>query len=81
MVVIISTLFPVYVGALALVIILSVIFKMHLYAKNKKKKKEYQHQISRNHSRILKLDAHNEVLERKLAQLETIIPTNKYSFS
>ena len=64
MIVIMSTLFPVYVGALLLVIILSVIIKMHLYAKNKKKIKEYQHQISRNHSRILKLEAHNEVLEK-----------------
>ena len=81
MIVIISTLLPVYGGALALVIILSVLIKMHLYAKNKRKIKEYQHQISRNHSRILKLEVSNEVLEKKLVQLETIIPTNKYSFS
>ncbi|MCU0321312.1 MAG: hypothetical protein MUE72_02785 [Chitinophagaceae bacterium] len=54
--------------------------KAYVKSQNQNRLKDYQHQITRSHSRILKLEAQNELLERKLVQLESLSMLKKYAF-
>jgi cell division protein FtsB len=78
---ILSTLLPIYGGAISIAVVSSIVIKIYFQSKAQQKMKEYQHQIVRSHSQILKLEAHNEKLERRIAQLEASIPQKRYAYS
>lgn len=59
-----------YAGAVGLSIIIGVLIKVFYAQQTKGKFKEYQSEIAKSHSRILKLEVLNEKLQKRLNEVE-----------
>lgn len=53
-------------------IIMAIVLRVFYAAKSKAKFKEYQGEIARSHSKILKLEVKNEKLQQRIDQLEAM---------
>ncbi len=78
---ILSTLLPIYGGAVSIAVVSVIVMKVYFQAKSNQKIRKYQNQIFQSHSRILKLEAYNEKLERKISDLEVLKPQKQYTYS
>lgn len=58
-----------YAGAIALVVVIAILLKLFYAAQTKNKFKEYQSEIARSHSKILKLEVKNEKLQQQINEL------------
>lgn len=70
---VITTSIYIYAGVFLTVLFLFMLIKFILSAKNKQKIKEYQGEISKSHSRILKLEVRNEKLQHRITELESLL--------
>jgi hypothetical protein len=66
MIAILTKLFLQYGAPLFAGVIVGFIFKLYFRKQSRSRIKEYQSEIARSHSRILKLEAINETLEKRL---------------
>ncbi|MBX2931516.1 MAG: hypothetical protein KF781_06175 [Chitinophagaceae bacterium] len=64
--------FLIYGSAIALIIISAIMLKVFYSSSIKMKLKEYQSEIAKSHSKILKLEASNEKLQQRIAELENM---------
>ncbi|MCC6634495.1 MAG: hypothetical protein IT251_03225 [Chitinophagaceae bacterium] len=63
----------IYGSAILLIVVATILIK-YFYANSVKcKLQEYQREIAKSHSRILKLEVTNDQLKQKVSELETII--------
>jgi cell division protein FtsL len=61
----------IYIAGIAIfIVIMAITFKLFFAAQWKMKVKEYQSEIAKSHSRILKLEVQNEKLQQKINDLE-----------
>ncbi len=70
---VITTSIYIYAAVFLTVLFLFMLIKFILSAKNKQKIKEYQGEISKSHSRILKLEVRNEKLQHRITELESLL--------
>lgn len=73
---VITTSVYIYAGVFLSGLFLFMLFRFILSAKNKQKIKEYQGEISKSHSRILKLEVRNEKLQHRIAELESVLKSS-----
>lgn len=59
-----------YAGAIGVSIIMGILIKVFYAQQTKVKFKEYQGEIAKSHSRILKLEVLNEKLQKRLNEVE-----------
>jgi|GEM_PF-6283907 len=75
--IVIATSLYLYAGAVLLTIIMAFVLKMFYSQRSKAKFKEYQSEIARSHSKILKLEVKNEKLQQHIDQLEAMTLLSK----
>lgn len=63
----------IYGSAVLFVVITAIIMRYFFSNSVKNKLQEYQREIAKSHSRILKLEVTNDQLKQKVSELETII--------
>ena len=66
-----------YAGAFVIVVFMAILLKLYYAARTKNKFKEYQSEIARSHSRILKLEVKNDKLEHYIKELQSGINRSK----
>jgi cell division protein FtsL len=67
----------IYSSAFILIVIAAIIFKVYFSISIKNKLKEYQSEIAKSHSKILKLEVTNQQLNQRVHELENIIQRPK----
>jgi len=67
----------IYSSAFILVLIAAIIFKVYFSMSIKNKLKDYQSEIAKSHSKILKLEVTNQKLNQRVHELEAIIQRPK----
>lgn len=53
------------------------LIKMIIAKKSQNKIREYQGEISKSHSKILKLEVNNEKLQKRISELENLLRTSQ----
>ncbi len=75
MAIILATSLYLFAATVALLVLFAFFLSVFYARKNKSKFKEYQSEIAKSHSRILKLEVANEKLQHRIDELEA--STNK----
>ena len=60
-----------YAASFLIVVLMGLLLKLYYAASTKNKFKEYQSEIARSHSRILKLEVKNDKLEQYINELQS----------
>ncbi len=66
-----NSMYP-FAGAALLVFFMAFVLKIFYSVRSRDKFKEYQSEIARSHSRILKLEVKNEKLQQRVDELEAM---------
>ena len=66
-----------YGGAFIFVVLMAVALRFFYSSRTKGKFKEYQGEIARSHSRILKLEVKNDKLQQRINELEAMTKMSK----
>jgi cell division protein FtsL len=69
--IILANMVYIYLGAAAFGIITAILAKLFYSMRSRAKFKEYQSEIAKSHSRILKLELKNEKLQHRIDELES----------
>lgn len=72
MIFVITTSIYIYAGAACFVLLIALLLKFFYAAQTKGKFKEYQSEIARSHSKILKLEVKNEKLQQQIQELQSL---------
>lgn len=66
-----------YGGAFLFVVLMALVLRYFYSSRSKGKFKEYQGEIARSHSRILKLEVKNDKLQQRINELEAMTNRTK----
>lgn len=73
----ITTSLYIYAAVFLAAVFFIAIIKIAISIQSKKKIKQYQGEISKSHSRILKLEVRNQNLQKRIQELESLLQSTR----